>query len=102
MVDNPPGQNRGLYRVGKGIAADGTAAGGWIDCAGGWIDWMEGPHWFPFENQYGGVAVADLDGDGRPELIVLMADNPRRRTRASTGSAASSTGSAASSTRTAP
>ena len=25
MVDNPPGQNRGILRVGKGIAADGTA-----------------------------------------------------------------------------
>ena len=29
MVDNPPGQNRGFYRVGKGIATDGTALDGW-------------------------------------------------------------------------
>ena len=28
MVDSPPGQNRGLYRVGKNLAADGTATGG--------------------------------------------------------------------------
>jgi hypothetical protein len=69
MVDNPAGQNRGLYRVGKGIAADGTAAGGWAG-------WTEVPDWFSFENQGADVVVADLDGDGRPELIVFMIDNP--------------------------
>jgi len=69
MVDNAPGRNRGFYRVGKGIAADGTAAGGWTG-------WSEVPDWFSFENQGAGVAVADLDGDGRPELIVFMIDNP--------------------------
>ncbi len=69
MVDSSPGQNRGFYRVGKGIAADGAAAGGWTG-------WMEVPDWFSFENQGAGVAVADLDGDGRPELIVFMIDNP--------------------------
>ena len=41
MVDNPPGQNRGFYRVGKGIATDGTA----LD---GWSAWMEIPDWFLF------------------------------------------------------
>ena len=69
MVDNPPGQNRGFYRVGKGIATDGTA----LD---GWSAWMEIPDWFSFENQGAGVAVADLDGDGRPELIIFMIDSP--------------------------
>jgi Domain of unknown function (DUF1929) len=68
-VDNPAGQNRGLYRVGKSIAADGTAAGGWTG-------WTDVPDWFSFENQGADVAVADLDGDGRPELIVFMIDNP--------------------------
>src|SRR3954447_15623928 len=72
MVDNPPGVNRGLYRVGKGIAADGTATGGWT----GWIDV---PDWFSFENQGAGVAVTDLDADGRPELIVFMIDSPPGR-----------------------
>ena len=69
MVDNPPGQNRGLYRVGKRIAADGAPTNGWTD-------WMDIPDWFSFENQRAGVAVADLDGDGRPELIVFMIDSP--------------------------
>ena len=72
MVDNGPGQNRGVYRVGRDITADGVAAGGW----GGWMDV---PDWFPAENQGAGVAVADLDGDGRPELIVFMIDNPQGR-----------------------
>jgi hypothetical protein len=69
MVDNPPAQNRGFYRIGKNLAADGTPTGGWTA-------WMEIPDWFSFENQGAGVAVADLDGDGRPELIVFMIDNP--------------------------
>jgi hypothetical protein len=69
MVDNPAGQNRGLYRVGKAIAADGTATGGWTP-------WIDIPDWFSVENQGAGVAATDLDGDGRPELIVFMIDNP--------------------------
>ena len=69
MVDSPQGKNRGLYRVGKSIAPDGTVTGGWT----GWIDV---PDWFSFENQGAGVAVTDLDGDGHPELIVFMIDNP--------------------------
>ena len=69
MVDNPPGQNRGFYKIGKGIRADGTPTGGWSG-------WMEVPDWFSFENQGAGVAVVDLDSDGRPELIVFMIDSP--------------------------
>jgi hypothetical protein len=34
------------------------------------------PDWTSSENQGANIAVADLDKDGRPELIVLRVDNP--------------------------
>jgi Domain of unknown function (DUF1929)/FG-GAP-like repeat len=69
MIDNPPGQNQGYYRVGKNLNATGAVTGGWGP-------WMPIPDWFSWENQYGGIAVADLNNDGALELIVMMVDNP--------------------------
>ena len=69
MVDSVGGKNKGLYRVGKNLDVEGTVSGGWGD-------WIEIPDWFSFENQGAGVALADLDGDGRPELVIFMIDNP--------------------------
>lgn len=139
MVDNPPGKNRGLYRVGKSLNADGILTAGWgpwidipdwfsfenqgaglalwdlngngrldlvafmIDApqgqnqafyrigrslddngniTGGWGDWIQIPDWFPWENQHGAIAINDLDGDGRPELVVFMIDNPPEQNQA--------------------
>ena len=69
MIDSPQGQNQGYYKVGKGLDAQGNVTGAWGE-------WIAVPDWFPFENQYGSITIADLDGDGRPELIVFMIDNP--------------------------
>jgi hypothetical protein len=69
MIDNPPGQNQGYYRIGKRLDANGNVTGG---CG----NWFPIPDWFPWENQHGSITVADLDKDGRPELIVFMIDNP--------------------------
>jgi hypothetical protein len=69
MIDSPAGQNQGFYRVGRAVGADGRVAGGWGS-------WTPIPDWFPWENQHGSIAIADLDADGRPELIVFMIDNP--------------------------
>jgi hypothetical protein len=70
MVDNPPGQNQGFYRVGKGLDAAGQVMGGWGE-------WNAIPGWFSFENQGAGVAIADLNQDGKLDLIVLMVDSPQ-------------------------
>ena len=69
MIDNPPGQNQGFYRVAKHLDANGNVLGGWGP-------WIAIPDWFSWENQHGAITVADLDGDGSPELIVAMIDNP--------------------------
>ena len=69
MIDSPPGQNAGFYRVGKALDVNGNVAGGWGP-------WIPIPDWVSFENQHGAIALADLDGDGHLELIVLMVDNP--------------------------
>jgi hypothetical protein len=39
-------------------------------------DYRAVPDWVSWENQDTGIAVTDLDGDGRPELIVLKVDAP--------------------------
>ncbi|WP_411725389.1 galactose oxidase-like domain-containing protein [Methyloglobulus sp.] len=69
MIDSADGKNQGFYRVGKQLDATGNINGGWGP-------WIPVPDWFSFENQHGAIAVADLDQDGRPELIVFMIDNP--------------------------
>jgi hypothetical protein len=68
MVDNPVGQNSGLYRVGRSLAADGTIES--------WGPWIAVPDWWGWENQGAGIAVADLDGTGRQDLVVFVVDNP--------------------------
>lgn len=75
MVDSAEGQNRGLYRIGKHLNAEGQVTGGW----GPWIDV---PEWFSWENQGAGIAAADLDNDGKLELIVLMVDAAAQQNRA--------------------
>ncbi len=72
LVDTPDGQNSGLYRVGHHLAADGTVTGGWGP-------WLTVPDWFAWENQGADIAVADLDGSGRPDLVVMMVDAPPER-----------------------
>ena len=74
MIDNPPGQNRGLYRVGRSLDANGNVTGGWTG-------WADVPDWFSCENQGGGIAVADLNGDGTQDLVVFMIDNPPGQNR---------------------
>jgi hypothetical protein len=69
MVDSPPGQNGGYYRVGRRLAADGTVTGGWGP-------WLAVPDWTFWETQGADIVVADIDGDGSLDLVVLMVDAP--------------------------
>ena len=69
MIDAPEGPNAGFYRVGWKLDATGAVTGGWGP-------WTPVPDWFSWENQGGDIALADLDGDGRPELVVVMVDAP--------------------------
>lgn len=74
MIDSPPGKNQGYYRIGKALDREGNVTGGWGP-------WLEVPDWFSFENQHGAITLADLDGDGALELIVLAADNGPQQNR---------------------
>src|SRR5512132_1016563 len=74
MVDNPAGQNRGIYRIGKHLDANGNVTGGWTP-------WIDVPDWFSFDNQGAGIAVGDLSGAGNLDPVVLRADNPAGQNR---------------------
>src|SRR5664280_1752825 len=69
MIDNAPDQNSGLYRVGADVDATGAVTGGWGP-------WQPVPDWFSFENQGAGIAVADVTGNGKLDVVVLLVDNP--------------------------
>jgi len=64
---HPNRPNKGFYRVGSRLTPDGHI--------GSWTGWFE-VDWFSWFNQGAGVAVADLDGNGRPEVIIFHIDNP--------------------------
>ena len=74
IIDHPPGGNRGLYQIGWDVDINGVVQGGWSG-------WFEVPDWGSWENQGGDIAIADLDGDGWPELIVFQIDNPAGENR---------------------
>ena len=68
-VDNPAGENQGYYRIGWDLDANGSVTGGWSN--------MEVvPGWFGEDNQGAGIAIADINGNEQPELVVFHVDNP--------------------------
>ncbi|MFN2506623.1 MAG: galactose oxidase-like domain-containing protein [Acidimicrobiales bacterium] len=69
-IDAPEGDNHGHYRIGWDLNAAG-------DPAGGWTGVKAVPGWFGWETGGGGVAVGDISGTGRPDLVVFHVDNPQ-------------------------
>ncbi len=66
-VDSPDGDNTIRYRVGFDLNAEGAAAS--------WSDMFISPG-MGHEAQGGGAALADLNGNGRPDAVLMMYDNP--------------------------
>ena len=65
--DNPPGANTFRYMVGWNLNAAGVAAnwtGPFLIGGAGW------------EGQGSGVTIANLDGNPRPEMVLMAYDNP--------------------------
>jgi len=53
---------------------NGTVTGNY-----GWARWTNRkivPGWFGAENQGAGIAIADISGNGQPDLVVFHVDNP--------------------------
>ncbi len=69
IIDAPEGPNIGLVRVARDLDTDGVPTGGWGP-------WQTVPDWPFWESQGADCAVADVDGDGELELVLLIADNP--------------------------
>ncbi len=70
-VDNPTYNNRAYYRIGFDVDASGNP-----DL---WGDPIAVPGWFGWENQAGGIAVADISAGTTPDLVVFHIDNPTGR-----------------------
>jgi hypothetical protein len=65
-VDAPAGTNRGVYRIGRDLDADGVVTGGWTE-------WLDVPDWFSWENSGAGVAL--VDRGGTHDLVVFTVDD---------------------------
>ncbi len=68
-IDNPGGENHGYYRIGWNLDGNGNVTGGWSPI-------MPVPGWFGAEDQGAGIAIVDINGNGRPDLVVFHVDNP--------------------------
>ena len=66
--DNPSQANSFRYRVGRNVDANGVTG----DWAAGHVQ-VDGVGW---EGAGAGAAITNLDGDSRPELILMAYDNP--------------------------
>ena len=52
-IEHPEGENRGYYRIGRNLDANGCATGGWTEP-------IQVPGWFGTQNQGAGIAITTL------------------------------------------
>jgi subtilisin family serine protease len=70
-IDEPAGPNFGFYRIGWDVDTAGNVTGGWdpvVQIPGHWGDATED----------GGIAIFDVNNNGRPDFVVLHVDDPER------------------------
>jgi hypothetical protein len=75
-VDSGQQPNRAGYRVGRNLDASGAVSGAWST-------WQQVPDWPSNDTQGAGIAIADLNGSGSLDLIVLVVDNAAQLNSAS-------------------
>ena len=63
--------NRGFYRIGYDLDAKGNVTKGWTQQP------IEIKARFGTSSQGAGIAITDLNGNGKPDLIVFFVDNPK-------------------------
>ena len=77
-IDDPEGENKGYYRIGRDLDVNGNVTGGWSE-------FVRVPGWFGAETQGAGIAIADVNGNGRPDLIVFHMDHPTQGEKGNVG-----------------
>jgi hypothetical protein len=75
-VDSGRQPNRAAYRIGRDLDAGG-------DVVGGWTQWHGVPNWTSRDTQGAGIAVTDLNRDGRRDVVIFMVNNAAQLNTAS-------------------
>ncbi len=68
-IDNPEKSNKFWYIIGWDLDSRGNPSG--------WSDTFKSPD-IGYENQGGGLAIGDIDGNGIPDLVLMGIDNPEK------------------------
>ena len=68
-IEHQEGENRGYYRIGKCLGSDGVVTGGWGKP-------LQVPGSLGRQNHGASIAIADLNRNGRPDLLVFYIEHP--------------------------
>jgi len=68
-IDDPAGANQFWYRIGRNLDQSGNAAS--------WTGNIAAPSYVGYQSAGGGAALADLNGNGKPDLVLMDIDNPQ-------------------------